>query len=228
MPPRSRTRSNKPRSKQTFAKKVATVYNRLERKGEPLHYVDEYGDGLPITSTANIVDLSDAINQGDGINDRSGNRICIKSIEFRARVARDATAVASTDIPRIIIFKWLPDDAVDAPTDMTDILEDDTNAFNVSPLHQTAVKRKKFKILLDTTFDLGVAAGTTATYGNAIRSTRWITRKWYPKGNQGIVDYNASDATTGKGKYFVVMKGQLAAGTENSTINYHFTQRFVS
>lgn len=216
--PYRRRPKRRPLPKATKAKVKAIVRREL-RSAEPLHYVDEYSTGAGVHSTAAFVDLSDAIAQGDGIGDRQGDTIVVRSIQGDCALVRDSTATVSPYFARIILFKWFPDSAIDAPDIVTDILEDSSNAGQQSPYVLDLAKRKKFRVLRDYHYLLGDVDHP------AIPDTRAFRFKVNLGSRMGKIQYN-DNATTGRGKFYMMLYANQVSGTEDALLRYHITLKF--
>lgn len=207
------------RRRKTTVAKVKAIVRREIRSAEPVHYIDEYSTGTEVSSTMQFVDLSDAISQGDTVTSRQGDTIRVHKMVGRLALLRDSTATVSPFFARIMLIKWWPDSASDAPNIATEILEDSSNAGQQSPYVLDLAQRKKFKVLKDWSFTLGDADHP------ALPDSRQFSFSFRLPERLGRVDYNPA-ANTGKGKFYLLTYANQAPGTEDGTLRYHITQWF--
>jgi len=105
--------------------------------------------GIPIDWDGLVSQSLITPSQGNADQDRDGDRIRLKSLEMRGEVV----VASSTNVLRIIVFKWKPDTSQDVPTPAK-ILE----GFYVgqplapfSPYRFDKSHRNKFQVLADRT-----------------------------------------------------------------------------
>jgi len=112
-----------------------------------------YADGI-VNSTSTITgtytDLTN-LNSGVGQNLRNGSSILLTSI----RLSWSLTIADTTNIVRIVIFRWFPSNTVDVPQD-TELFYGGSSSFRFCSPFQ-AVKPSRFKILYDKIHTLDVA-----------------------------------------------------------------------
>lgn len=167
-------------------------------------YVDIVpSNGAEITTTGTFTQLSN-VAQGDGENQRLGDSLSLSGIRFTGLYAGESTNAASTiHIPRIVLFRWMPDNNVDAPS-LAKMFEDVNDP--QSHFVGDRAARRKFKVIKDYNF---VLASRQNAAGNAFMR---LLRKKYIKINKKVY-YNAG-ATTGKGQLYLLEWSGSASGNE--------------
>jgi len=130
------------------------------------------------------------INQGDTVNLRNGDRIQPTSLEVNFRMT---FGIAPSQIARVMIIQWKPDNGVDAPF-MNKILSTSGTDYSVhSPLIQSKVLRSKFAVLYD----------RTIPNLNSVTGSAYAFRVKIKKFSGKYIYYNAG-ATTGKNQIYVL------------------------
>lgn len=162
-----------------------------------------------VSTTVAINDLC-AIAQGDDHDQRLGDVVKCTKVFARLQVARDDNATADTyDDARFIIFVWHPDDSVDAPSAVTDILESATSP-QLQPYNLEKSKSKKFTVIWDKRITLPCREGGDASKANHVFSVN--------KKLKNTIYFNDS-ATTGRNKLYMLRIGSQAVGADNSLMN---------
>lgn len=217
--PRRRFTRRRP-SRASFKKKVTAIVTRQLHRAEPVHYIDEYSTGTAIGTTTTFINLSDAISQGDGITDRTGDRINVRRIQFRFSVFRNASAVLHQWAGRIMLIKWFADSTEDPLSLLGDILVDGSNDILDSPITTVPTKKRKFAVVMDRRVTLD-----TVGVGPSIKM---FSLDYRPKGRMGIIDYMNGSDTQAKGMYYLVAWANQSntAGNEDASLRYHCTQTF--
>lgn len=137
---------------------------------------------------------------GPDEDDRLGDVLRVKKLWTRWNFVASDT----TNVMRLIIFKWKPDNAVDAPSTAS-ILESarlGLPAINcISSYISIPADRKKFTVLLDRCFPL-----TTSGSNQSVVFTRTFGVK-----KLGNVQYNGSATVTGTGLIFYLVVSDSGA-----------------
>ena len=206
-------------------KEVTAIAKRVVHVAEPLHYVDEYSTGTEITSTATFLDLTDAITQGDGNVRRTGDTVALRSLRFHGTFNRNAGTQDTYDFDhiRMVLFKWMPDNSVDTPSEgalLYDSGADDINA----PIELDPVERRKIRVLEDRRILLGARYAATNPVDVNIPAVKDLSFRKYGK-QLGRVHYNGS-AVTGSGHIYLMLIGSRASGVNASTLRFHATFHF--
>lgn len=119
-----------------------------------------------ITSTMSATPIC-SITQGDGAQQRIGDIVDIVGVHCKFHIVQDKT---STQLPRILLIQWKPDNAVEVPT-ASILFEQPTDPQSV--ITEDKAKRSKFRVLYDGFFPL-VGSGNN----NIIpRKDFWISGK---------------------------------------------------
>jgi len=197
-------KKNPPRAKKAD-KKNATVgtvrrmlKNAVEYKHKDINIVNTVD-----TALGQQYDLCE-ISQGDGLSERIGKRITIKSIEYRFTFQRALGAVVPSDtynVLRFIIFKWKQDDSIlgaGVPV-MSDVLTQQSVLTAFPPLAPPVFQNKRVRILHDFMYRVDAAAQNVAM---------WKKKHVYKTGH--VVEFN--DATNdGYNKLYLSIIGDSTA-----------------
>lgn len=128
--------------------------------------------------------------QGDGLSERSGDQIQLKKLMFRFHI----TGADTTNIFRVIIFRWSQNNALGANVPVTtDILQTANvmSFYNYTNEHDT-----KVRILYDKTITLSVTGDTEV---DLIKGSLYGTRL-----GRKIIDFNAA-TTLGTNQIYMLM-----------------------
>jgi DNA polymerase III psi subunit len=118
---------------------------------EPKEFVGNVGGG---PATAGAISHVSAIAQGDGLGDRSGDKIFIERIKFSVNFLASATSNA-----RIILF--VDKHNTNTAPVVTDVLTSATVSALYNPL--TITQQKRFRILMDKYFNFSLNGTLAAT-----------------------------------------------------------------
>jgi len=121
---------------------VAAVVNKILKKKAELKSFD-VGFGTTVDSTGTLTKIS-SIPQGDTDSTRDGDQLLVTRISLRGTLANSSSDL--TNVMRVIIFKWMQDDASAGPVSATDILQ---SLSPYSPYDRDGLRAKKFIVLLD-------------------------------------------------------------------------------
>lgn len=199
------------RRKRYVPRTIKRYVRRTVRRMAPAKYVVELYNGVPISTTASINCITDSISQGDTAMTREGDQIALRSIRLRYNCSQ-RSACDSLTAWRIVIFKWKPDDNVDAPTSVNDILQETASVgltargSYVLPIDS----RRKFTVLADYYRMLGPwSNGTAQSYFNI--------DLLIPAKKLGKIRYT-SGADTGLGHIYILSycTGSYDAGAGNN------------
>lgn len=138
----------------------------------------------PLSSTMNTtttMTLLNGMQQGPGASQRVGQTITLRSLEIRGYCAADTQAVNGQIVRYLVFLDRQANGAV--PAAATDILS--TN--NVAGM-RALTYRKRFKIILDKTYQLGIFAGdeSQAHFHHYLKFRRPIKQE-FNVGNAGTV-----------------------------------------
>lgn len=213
-----RTKTTKKAAVSTAVKKYVDrkIKNNID-KGLQFEYSN---GGIVASDTTNFVDLTDAISQGDGETDRNGDNLVIDRLKGRyvLSLVGGATAVSGF---RIMVFKWKPDSADDAPTAMNEFFQNNMSTMNTVMSNYVGEinQRGKFTPLYDRSFILTPEDG----------AKNYAIVK-YDIRTAGTVHFNAG-ASSGRGKVYMLIYGtnpysagtgtQFGYLTGDTAVHYH-------
>lgn len=188
------------------------VHRIINRKSET-NYFDRTQEDQEVNTSNLLVNLTNAISQGDGEGERVGDKIDLRYLrisgDFVTKVAGSGTASTLNDI-RHIVFRWKPDNGTDAPT-VAQILEDTATLPIHSPYQQDPSERRKFTILYDRHFTL-----QSRSLGGRDHRDFYIT---VPAKKLGKICFN-SGITTGTGMIYMLLIGNQATGDNAVLLDY--------
>lgn len=144
----------------------------------------DFGFSASVDSTGAVAKIT-SIPQGDTDSSRQGDHIKLLKAELRAA----ASYADTTNVVRLIIFKWNQDDSSAAPVGVTSILQ---TATPFSPYDRDNERAGKFTIVVDHLFGV-------SNVGQGI-----ATHEWYGKLTGQIAYQAASTAGTGNLYYAVI------------------------
>lgn len=201
--PIRRTRKGKPRGfrRARKANSVGLIKRVINSQHEK--HVYTFAVNGTVGSGGSVTDIS-AIAQGDSVNNREGDRITIKSIQFRFGLIGADT----TNFMRVMLIQWLQNDAATAPT-----IAGVYNATYVSQPYATFAPFNKsaagyhFVPLYDKTFALSQQGN------NATKAMIKITPRHFKKKAKAMIQFNAG-ATTGTGKFYIVLISDSGIATD--------------
>lgn len=175
------------------------------------HPTDTYdtspSSAASVNSTGTFTALA-PIPQGDGSEQRPGNKVRIIGLRYHGLYKSDTlSAATSIHILRAVIFRWLPDNNVDAPS-LAKLFKDTGD--NQSMFIDDRNLRKKFQIIKDYH-----RVFNSVNNGNGMPLSH-IKRKFI-KVNRTL-SYN-DEAITGKGQIYLLEWGNAASGNEDITGN---------
>lgn len=194
---------------------VKKMVNKAVKSSEEVkHY--SYSLAEELTSTIQFTDLSAYITQGDGWNERIGDRMKMNSLKIRGYVAPKSTGTG--DIARIMIIQWRPDNAADQPSNgelFEDIstVKEPVSGYTIEEAH-----RKKWKVLMDRTFLIPAYAQANS------RKDLFFTANIKGKKMSPII-YEAN-GTTGSNHIYLVRVGTKTTGTTASNLYINMIQNY--
>lgn len=153
------------------------------------------------------------IDQGDGQDQRSGNRVCIKQIKIRLQVYLSGSNTADYNAFRVLIVKFKPADNRGNP-DLSDIL----NFGNSGGNHMTAFRNlpyiKQFKVIKDTGVKKIGAVGGLKPH---------MTFNWYIKANSVSIytDSSSSPDDISQNLYALYMYSDQGENWPNIYLEYN-------
>lgn len=136
--------------------------------------------------------------QGDGYDQRDGDHINLKMLEYKYNINVGDT----TNIVRHIVFKWGDDNSVTVPTS-ADIFQNTTYAVWQSPLNYQNLQNKKLKVLYDKTYALSEQGHVAQTgtkqihfklYGRRLHGNRLRFNQGATNGTGMLYDCFISDS----------------------------------
>lgn len=184
--PRKRTRYTKRRTSV-----VKRIIGRLAEKKRNILEQTSTDVAYPATLTdLSIVPKELAADDSSDLK-REGDKLTITSLDFVAHVISGGDA---SNLMRLIIFKWKPNNAT-APT-VADILKDASGTSIDTIRRYNEDTSSQYKIVMDRTVTI-----TT----NGSNRTVAFKRKLYGAalGSNKLV-FNSNDGTTGEGKYYLL------------------------
>lgn len=208
-------------------KQVKKMISTAVRQANPLKFKDKYSTNLAITTTAQVINLTNAISQGQSVNTRVADQIDMKWARFSATLIRNSSTGSTYDFDhiRVVLFKWFPDTATSTPTEgqiLYDHTADDMNA----PIELDRVEASKFRVLWDRRFLLGNRQTSATTHVNAgLPIAVDLPVKYFNSRKLGGVDFNTG-AVTGKGHLYMMVLGSQNAGVNASSMRYHFSVKY--
>lgn len=186
---------------------------RLIKRGVETKFYDRVQEDQEINTSSFLTNLTNNIAQGDGQEQRIGDKIDIRYLrisgDFATKVAGAGTASTLNDV-RLMVFRWKPDNGTDPPV-MADLLEDTSTLPIHSPYNQDPSLKKKFSILYDKHFTL-----QSRSLGGKDHRDFKITVG--PK-KLGKIHFNAG-ITTGAGMIYMLVIGNQATGDNACLMDY--------
>lgn len=202
-------RKRRQRRKRTVMSKVAKLVDRKIAKNTELKFIDLSSAAQTVSDAGLITDLTQ-IGQGDHDDQRTGDKVTLKSLDLRMNfVAGDAT-----NVMRLIIFRWKQYSGSVAPT-QAQLMEYGTAVGIIAPLstyHHDF--RGAFQVLHDKTIYLN--AVSKPQVGHRV----FLDLKKLPKINF------VSTGTTGQNKIYMYLVSDSAAAT-HPNINIIVRTNFV-
>lgn len=194
-----RRRRRRPGLSKTQYRAVSKI---IDKKKE-LKFFDKSQTGTGMGTAGAIISMLD-ITQGDSNSQRDGNKITVKSIQFKAQIYRTNTQDANT---RVVLAKWFnPDPGVNPAT--TELMLTGGSIFSL-----VKAGTAQFKILFDKHFNELTADSPTRTIN------------FYKKMNSDThYSSNAATAWT-KNQYILFLISDQA--TDSPTINFQCRFRFI-
>lgn len=158
-----------------------------------------------VNSTGTLTALA-PIPQGDGSEQRPGNKVKLVGVRLQGFYKSNTNSAATTvHILRVVLFRWKPDNNVDAPS-LAKLFEDTGN--NLSMLIDDRAARSKFQVLADYT-------RTFNSVNNGGGSRMALIKRRFMKVNRNL--YYNDEATTGRGQVYLLEWGNSASGNEDIT-----------
>lgn len=113
-------------------------------------HFDTYQSATAIASTTGVVFGGFCLPpRGTGENQRVGDVVRLSSFTVEgSMICSDAT-----NIMRVIVFRWRPDNSIDSPS-WTKILQDTTNLPFFSPINEASLQQSKIHVLLDKSYTM--------------------------------------------------------------------------
>lgn len=143
------------------------------------------------------------ITQGDGDQQRNGDRIRMKYIQFRLFNVIGLSSSTQYHFGRFILFQWLPNNTNYAPTSGDILLPGVSNTINYTSLYNHD-QRQNYRILYDKTFKfVGVPATTGAEFQD---SAAQFTKDMYIKVKSKQLNYTTG-VNTGTRQIFQLVLG---------------------
>lgn len=193
-----------PRGKKT-TKALATktyVKKAIARRKETKHY-NVYAEDVSLDTAPTIVSLT-AMTQGDGDQQRDGDTIFLKNIDFRWMARMPTTSRAAI---RVMLFRWY-DDSTPVATDI--LLSGSTAIRNINgpPSHDN---KQLYKIMVDRRYNLYYTNG------------RFPISLWRIFGKRlGRKQVQFQNGTTnGVGKVYLMVMSEIATGANSPTFSYY-------
>ena len=191
----------KPKASKQLATK-GYVRNLLRTQSE-LKFWPTYNN-TAISTTPNIVDLFDpALGTAD--NDRIGDKVQIKSIDFRSQITLNASA--TEDYVRLMIVQWRDDSTAGDPTSAYLLQNNSTTYHAITQPDLERHEGGQFRLLFDKTYPMNSVSRRTVV-------ARY--RKTWKVGHQCQF---MSETTEGKGKVFLMTLGVNAVNTSSHALS---------
>lgn len=211
--PRRRFKKKAPATK-AQDRHIRAVARQVIRKQVEPKYLDGYGQYSQIDRVGVMVDIT-AITQAVGVNSRIGDEVRALKLEFRLDAYLNCVAAAtdSTHHLRVIIFKWNISTAVLSPAAGNILAYTASNLITSSPYNYQAIEQKDCNIVYDRSMTVHRYGGVTT-----------IRRKLSLRNSKVAFD---PAATTGEGKYFLLLVGDDASGAHVPDIQAQYYTRLI-
>lgn len=182
------------------------VSKMIEQKKQ-VGYLDTLpASGSSITTTGTFTNLS-VLPQGDGQGERVGEKVMISGLRYHGLYkGNTASGATSLHYLRVVLFRWNPDNNVDAPS-LAKMFEITTD--NQSHFIGDRTSRSKFKVLKDMHIVMN-----SINNGNGVSLKNKIIK--YLKINKPLL-FNEG-GNTGKGHIYILEWSNGTAGANTDTI----------
>lgn len=191
---------NPPKQSKKKEKKVPKQVKSYVKQAIKSNRITDYykysSTSTEITSTMSATPIC-SITQGDGAQQRIGDVVDIAGIHVKFHIIQDKV---STQLPRILIIQWKPDNAEETPT-ATELLENPTDP--QSQITEDKAERAKFTVLYDGFFPLLGSASNTSVP----KRDFWISGKKVSK-----IKFEGAQIT-GKNMIYLCTIGNYASGS---------------
>lgn len=207
------------------------VRGAIERKGMREVENTEYGSSVNVTSNGaagNFVCLTDAIDPGDGYEDRTTDILEPKSLDINF-IVKNNTSNADSEWVRLVVFQWYQDSEAEVPV-YADLFDTHGGSNLQRFINRGSVKQRKLKVLYDTKQAIEVPPYTDGATVHPGRKT-WIkevhvpARKMkpirYKQGQSAGIQYAESGAI-----YLFHMSSTDTAG-QIPTMDYQTSMRLL-
>lgn len=185
----------------------------LARSVRPeLKYLDTNATDTDIYTTSGVASLTTII-QGDGVSNRSGQKVRLKSIQIKGILQQDTDTAGVTNLYRLVILIDKKCEA-GAPT-WTDVFNNE-NIYSLRDLAVNNVDPKRFKIIWDRTFRTKLDADGTSEEKKHF--------KFYKKLNHEA-EYIQNGGAGGSGGIYILYLGTSA--TTVTDLSYEARVRFT-
>jgi len=178
-------------------------------------YVDYAFATIAASSGAGSVALLATIAQGPAVTQRLGKKARYKSVQLRGNVRAD-TGTATTKVAVLVVYDRAPRGAVPAITDIFNT--DSSNSFNNDAMSDRyrIIHRRDYNIV-------GTSAGTTSASQQVIEE--YIPLNLLPVNFAALGTGAITDIVNGA--LYLVVLGDVGAGTTDATVNIGARIRFV-
>lgn len=153
-----------------------------------------------------------AVPQGDGDSERIGDQLRMTSLQYKLTLDAGGASVTAGNPYwlRYILFRWKPDNANDAPSVITEILENSTDVLSL-PVGEDA-QRKKFEIIQDKFIALsGRGSGTDNWHKEIIG---------FEKMNGKLINFNNTGVSGSGHLYILVVATHASANVTEMAGNF--------
>lgn len=187
-----------------FTKQQRKNIHRMINAAKETQYFDTIpSDGAEVNLTGTLTQLT-TITQGDGSQQRLGNKIMLGGLRYTGWYVSESTAAADTiHAIRTLIFRWKPDTAVDTPT-LAKLFEETND--NQSFLIGDRESRNKFDVIYDKLRVFGSRQSTGGQGDMTLIHPHYITINKKMR--------FAEEATTGTGHLYILEWGNNSSGAE--------------
>lgn len=184
----------------TSKQEIDVIVNKaIKKKLKQVQELKSFDTGLSTSadSTGALQKIS-TIPQDDSDSGRDGDALHVMKVELRVSFVPADT----TNVIRLVVFRWMQDDSSAAPSSATDVLQ---TANPYSPYNRDNYRAKKFLVLDDYLSAVGLAGPC-------------IDKHHVDKNTQFNITYQSS-ATTGNSQIYVLRISDSTAST-HPTVSY--------
>lgn len=177
-------------------------------KSHPTDTYDVSPSAVASVNTTGTFTALAPIPQGDGSEQRVGNKVRIVGVRFHGLYKSNSLSASTTlHILRCVLFRWIPDNNVDAPS-LAKLFKSTTD--NQSMFIDDRNLRKKFHVIKD-------YHRVFNSVNNANGEPFSHIKRKFIKVNRNL-SFN-DEATTGKGQIYLLEWGNAVSGNEDITGN---------